>query len=233
MANRNEPEAQETEQKIEDALTKSGKFIEDNSKVILIAFFSICVIVGLFFAYIYMYKAPREQEAGDKMYKAMEMYAMDSMELALNGNNEFMGLLEIAEEYSGTPQANIANHTIGICYMNLGKYEEAIKYFEAYKPVKDGFCDIVSAQNTGLMGDAYVQLGNSEKGMELYDQAVKQSDNSVTASIYLFKSANINYANGEYQKALDKYTEIRNKYPSSPYSRDIEKFISMASANIK
>jgi len=232
MATKNEPVAQETEKKIEEALTKSGKFFEDNSKTILSGFIGVCIIVALVFAYIYMYKAPREQEAADKMYKAMEMYAMDSMELALNGNSEFMGLLDVAEEYSGTPQANMANHTIGICYLNLGKYEEAIKYFEAFKAVKGGFGRMITAQNIGLIGDAYMQLGDTEKGLKYYEDAVKADDNAVSSATYLFKAASINCSNGNCKKAYDQFCKIRDSYPNSPYTRTIDKYIALAEQGI-
>lgn len=226
MATKNAIE-QEPEKKIEEALSKSGQFIEDNSKTILISFFGVCIVVCLVFAYLFMYKAPREEEAAENMYQAMEMFEQDSLEVALNGNGSFMGLLEISENYSGTPQANIANHTIGICMINLGRYEEAITYLQKFEDVDGTLGDIVTAQNLGLMGDAYSQLGNIDKALQTYEEAAK-FDNAGSAPMFLFKAAALNCTKGNYSKAYEQYTKIRDVYPTSTYARTIEKYIAMA-----
>lgn len=227
MATKGKAIEQEPEKKIEEALSKSGRFIEDHNKAILIGFFSICIAVCLVFAYIFMYKAPREEEAAENMYKALQMFEQDSLEAALNGGTDYMGLLEISETYSGTPQANIANHTIGICKLNLGQYQEAISYFEKYSNAGGTLGDIVYADNIGLTGDAYAQLGNKEKALELYEKAAEY-DNNYSAPTYLFKAGSLNYTLGNYSKAYQQFLKIRNEYPSSPISSTIEKYISMA-----
>lgn len=226
MATKNAIE-QEPEKKIEEALSKSGQFIEDNSKTILISFFGVCLIVCLVFAYLFMYKAPREEEAAENMYKAMAMFQQDSLEAALNGGSNFMGLLEISETYSGTPQANIANHTIGICMLNLGRYEDAIVYLQKFNDVDGTLGEIVTAQNTGLLGDAYAQKGDNDKALQMYENAAK-FDNADSAPMFLFKAAAINCTKGDYSKALEQYLKIRNEYPTSSYARTIEKYIAMA-----
>ena len=40
--------------------------------------------------------------------------------------------LKVADEFSGTAAGNLANAYAGVCYAQLGKYEEAVKYLNKF-----------------------------------------------------------------------------------------------------
>ena len=50
--------------------------------------------------------------------------------LAFNGGEGKYGFLDIVDEYSGTKAANLANYSIGMSYLNLKEYGNAIMYLE-------------------------------------------------------------------------------------------------------
>lgn len=218
--------AQDPEQVIEQGLGRFELFIERNGKAMLIALGVIIVLVGGYFSYKYLYLAPRADKASAAMFEAQNQFERDSFALALNGNASFDGFLSIADQYGNTPQGNIAKHYAGLCYLYMGEYQQAIDAFKSYKAVKDNAAGtLIAAQNLGLTGDAYVELGQLDEGVKYYERAAAFSDNVGTAPVYLKKAGLANEKLGNLRKALDQYTTIRNDYPRSMQARDIEKFI--------
>jgi cytochrome c553 len=52
--------------------------------------------------------------------------------LSLNGSEGKFGFIKIADEYSGTDAANLANYYAGMA-LNTAKYTEAIEYLSKFK----------------------------------------------------------------------------------------------------
>ncbi len=218
--------AQDPEQVIEQGLGRFELFIERNGKAMLVILGIIIVLVGGYFSYKYLYLAPRAEKASAAMFEAQNQFERDSFALALNGNASFDGFLAIADRYGNTPQGNIARHYAGLCYLYMGEYQEAIDAFKSYKAVGHNAAGtLIAAQNLGLTGDAYIELGQLEEGVKYYEQAAAYSDNVGTTPVYLKKAGMVNEKLGNLQKALDQYLNIRNNYPRSMQARDIEKFI--------
>ena len=85
---------QETkEQELEEIVSKSEMFIEQNSKKILIGIVAIIVIVAAYFGYEHAYRIPLEKKANAALFKGEQYFAKDSFALALNGNGaDYQGL---------------------------------------------------------------------------------------------------------------------------------------------
>ena len=67
------------------------------------------------------------------MYQAERWLEMDSFKLALNGDGNYLGFLDIAKNYKFTKAGNLAKYSAGICYLHLGQYQDAIEYLTKYK----------------------------------------------------------------------------------------------------
>jgi hypothetical protein len=79
--------------------------------------------------------------------------------LSLNGSEGKFGFIKIADEYSGTDAANLANYA-GMAYLNTAKYTEAIEYLSKFKSE-----DVVlGALARGAIGDAYAQNKTTRRG---------------------------------------------------------------------
>lgn len=219
--------AQDPEQVIEQSLGRFELFIERNGKTMLVILGIIIVLVGGYFSYKYLYLGPRAEKASAAMFDAQQQFERDSFALALNGNASFDGFLTIADQYGNTPQGNLANHYAGLCYLYMGEYQQAIDAFKAYDAVEgdNAAGTLIAAQNIGLTGDAYVELGQLEEGAKYYERAAAYSDNIATAPVYLKKAGLVNEKLGNLQRALEQYETVRNEYPRSMQARDIEKFI--------
>jgi tetratricopeptide (TPR) repeat protein len=218
-----------TEEKIhavEEALSKSEKFIEKNQKILTIVIGSIIVVVLGIFAFQKLYLAPREKAAQSQMFMAQKYFEQDSLDKALNGDANYPGFLGIIDDYSMTKSANLSKYYAGIIYLKKGKYEEAISYLEKF----DSDDEFVGPMATGGIGDAYLELGNKEKAVSYYEKAASQQVNDLTSPLYLMRAAFVYEDLGKFDKALSIYEKIQKEHVKSTEARDIEKYIELAKA---
>jgi tetratricopeptide (TPR) repeat protein len=183
----------------------------------------VVVLVGLFWlGKIYLTK--RNDEAQSQMYQAQRYLETDSINLALNGDGNYLGFIDIAQEYKFTNAGNLARYGAGICYLHLGKYDEAIDFLNKYSK-KD---KVIGSIAIGATGDAYVELGDTRKGISKYLEAAEFADNSFNSPLFLMKAAELYELDGNYTDALKLYERIRDEYPGSTEGSSIEKYIARA-----
>jgi tetratricopeptide (TPR) repeat protein len=218
---KNEPDGL---QKVESTLGKSEAFIETHMKELTIIVVAIAVIISGVILFRYKYLAPREIKAQDELVEGQKYFATDSFRVALEGDGSYLGFEEIIKEYKWTKTANLAKAYAGISYFKLGDYENALKYLKEF----DADDEIVSPTVSGLIGDCYVELGDVNKAITLFEKAAKDADNSLISPVFLKKAAIAYESQGNYDKAVENYTIIRDKYFDSSQAIDIERFIDRA-----
>ena len=207
---------------VEHALTTSEAFIEKYQKQILYGLGVVAVIVMAFLAINNFYVKPRANEAANEMYKSQIYFSTDSFRLALEGDGvESIGFEAISSDYSLTPSGNLAKVYAGICYYHLGEYDKAINYLSGF----DGGDQYFAVMVIGLTGDCYAELGEPEKAIKYFTKAA-DSENEVLAPLYLKKAAIVLESQGNVKDALKNYLEIKENYPMSVESQDIDKYIS-------
>ena len=185
---------------------------------------AIVGIIVIFKAYQNFYIAPLEEEAQIEAYMAELYFQKDSFNLALNGDGQYAGFLDVADDYSSTKIGKLAHYYAGLCYLHTGDYENAVEYLEDFS--SDDI--IISSLAIGCTGDAYMELGDRDNAKEAYEDAVENSSNGVTAPRYMMKLAMIHELNGDYSDALDIYKTIKEEYKDSREASGIEKYISRA-----
>ncbi len=213
---------------VENVLTKTERYIEENQKSLTIIVIVIAVIVAGYLGYKKLYLGPTEIEAQSEMYVAEKYFEADSFRLALEGDGSY-GFLDIIDEYGITKCANLAKYYAGICHFKLGEYEEAIESLKKF----DSDDTFVASVALGAIGDSYVELGELEEGLEFYLKAAARRKNDFTSAVFLKKAGLVYEELGEYKKALELYERIENQFPKSEESRDIEKYITGVKLKIK
>ena len=168
-----------------------------------------------------LYLNKRNDEAQSQIYQAERYLEMDSLNLALNGDGNYLGFLDIANSYKHTNTGNLALYSAGICYLHLGDYQEAIDYLTKYSK-KD---KLIASLAIGAIGDAYVELGNTDKGISQYLEAADYADNSFNTPLFLMKAAELYELSQKYPDALKLYERIENEYPESTEGMVIDKYI--------
>ena len=205
---------------VEQTLTKTEQFLEANYKTLSIVLGVIVALVALFWLGR-MYLNKRNSEAQSQMYQAERYLEMDSLYLALNGDGNYLGFLDIASDYKMTHSGNLARYCAGICQLQLGQFDEAIEMLDKYRK-KD---KILGSLAIGATGDAYVELGEVEKGISKYMEAADYGNNSFNTPLFLMKAGELQELNGNHAEALRIYERIQNEYPESTEGTSIEKYI--------
>ncbi len=206
---------------IEVALTKTEQYIEDNQKSIMIIVGAVVVIVLLFLAVRNFYIKPKEKEAANQMYVAEQYFERDSFNLALYGDGNNLGFLDVVSEYKITKSADLAGLYAGLCYLHLAEYENAIDYLSDYSSDDH----ILGPLAMGALGDAYVELEDYKKASSAYEKAYRYKSNDYTTPLFLYKAALVEETLENLNAALELYKRITIEYPNSNQAGQVEKAI--------
>lgn len=212
---------------IEESLSKSEQFLEKYQKQLTIAAVIILIIVGLIYAYKKFYIMPQQEEALEQIFPAQQYFEKDSFDLALNGDGDYPGFIQIIDDYGETNVAEGAYLYAGISFYKIGDYDNAIDYLKKFS-TKDKMLTATAYAN---IGDAYTEKGEYENAAEYYKKAADQ-DNKILSPIYLMKLGRIYEELGKWQDAVDTYQKIKDKYKESNEARGIVKFITRAKLHL-
>ena len=206
---------------LESALTRTEQFVEDNQKIITIIVGAIVLLVAAYLGFKKLYLQPKENEARSQMFMAEDYFEKDSFNLAINGDGNYLGFLDIIDDYGITKSANLAKYYIGISYLYLGQYQDALDYLKSYKTDDLLLAPIAE----GAKGDALLELGENDEALKQYKKAYSLSDNELTTPIYMMKAANLLESMDKLQDALNLYENIKEKYPDSTEGTNVDRYI--------
>ena len=213
---------------VESALTRTERFIEENQKSIIRVVTVLLALTAIFLGLKRFYLLPRDNEALSQMFVAEQYFETDSFNLALYGDGNYSGFIEIIQDYGLTKAANLSQYYAGISYLRLGEYEDALDYLRKFRSSDKMVAPIAE----GAKGDACVELGEMEKGLDYYLKAAKKSKNNFTTPIYLVKAAQVYEHLQEYSKAMDLYKQIKSDFPDYARNNNIDKYIARLQAEL-
>jgi len=206
---------------IEQALTRSEQFIEDNQKALTYILGGLIVVLLVVIGGNRYYLKPLNEEAAADMYYAERFFEMDSFNLALNGYGTYPGFLNVMDDYGMSKSAKISKYYAGVCYHQLGDNETAIEYLNKFKTGDL----LVGAAKYSTLGDAYVDLGELEKAISAYKSGIEKYENTFSSPIMLKKLGIVYEELGQLDQALASYRTIESIYPDSPEGNEIKKYI--------
>ena len=214
-------------------ISKSEDFLLKNKKTILYAVIALIVIIAGIILYNNFVKAPREAKASTELAKGQTMFANQQFAQALNGDSTgYAGFVKIASDYSSTPAGNLANLYAGLCYANLDKWEDAVKFLDKYSPAND---EMVSPAAVAALGNAYAHVKQLDKAVGALKKAAKMADsqaldntNNSLSPTFLLQAATILESQNKKDEALKIYQDIKKKYVNSAVSQEIDKYIERA-----
>jgi len=209
----------ENAEAIVEAVSKTEKFFNENGKLLGGIVMGIVVVAVAVFCWFRFAYQPSVEEAQGQMALAEENFRNGDFELALNGDGNELGFVQILDEY-GTKAGMAVYFYAGVCELQLGNWESAISYLSSYKG-KDG---ILSARAKACIGDAYIGLENYSKALEYFEAAAETIDN-IYAAGYLLKAGVTAEKLGENAKALSFYKKIKDQYPQSREGYNIDNYI--------
>ena len=211
---------------VDEALSTSEAFLIKYKNVLLGAVAALVIAVCGYLGYKHFISEPKEAKASEALFRGEQYFGAESYELALNGDSlGYAGFLKIADEFSGTAAGNLANAYSGICYAQLGKYEDAVKYLDKF----NGKDLLVAPAILGTIGNCYAQMGQLDKAAATLIKAANRANSLSLSPIYLIQAGQIFEKQGKNAEAVEAYKQVKNKYANSYQAMDIDKYIERAS----
>ena len=180
---------------------------------------AVLVVALAILCYNRFYLQPKKTEAVNQLAQAERWFDAGEYELALNGDDNALGLVDIVSQY-GAKAGEAVYLYAGVASLRTGAYEEAISYLKKYN-VED---NILQARAQACIGDAYVELEDYATALTWFEKAAKTSDNLFSAA-YLLKAGTAAEALGQQDKALACYQEIKDKWGNAPEAMEVDKYI--------
>ncbi|MDF3077014.1 MAG: tetratricopeptide repeat protein [Sphingobacteriaceae bacterium] len=206
----------------------TGNFVKENQKSLSAIAIAIVALVLLYLGYQKFYLAPRAEKAANEMFKAEEYVAIDSLqERAIKGDGSYPGFEKIADEYSNTKSANLANAYLGGLYLQKGEYQKAIEALGNYSSTGS---PVIDPLVLGMLGDAYSELKDYSKAITYYKKAADKSENTFTSPLFLKKLGLVYEEQKDYSSALEAYKRIKEEYSESNEASLIDAYIARAEA---
>lgn len=197
----------ENPQALADKLQGAETWAERNPKTVIGISVVIALIVGGYFGFQY-YKDNQESEAQREMFQAVFYFEADSLDLALNGDGNNLGFIDIIDEYGVTKAAKLANYYAGVAYLKQGKFEVARLYLEDFS--SNDF--LVQARAYSLIGDTYMEEEKYEEAARYYEKAANYKPNKYFTPTYLMKAALAFEKSNQVDKAKGAYDKIISQY---------------------
>ena len=211
--------ALENSEVLAEQLSRTEEFIENNKVLVFGITGALFLIVAGFFGWNY-YTTSQNDLAQSEMFQAIYYYESDSLDLALNGDGNNLGFVDISSDYSMTDAGNLANFYAGSAYLKQSKFKLAILYLEDFSSSDN----LVQARAYSLVGDANMELGDYEQAATYYEKAVNYRPNKFFTPQYLIKQGLAYEKLNNNQAAIAVYEIIIEEYWESAEVQDAKKY---------
>ncbi len=220
MAKVTKKEEELRQQNMQEAVSKTEEFFKKYGNMMYGCILAVLIVALAILAYNRFILQPKKQQATDQMAQAERWFLSGEYELALNGDDNDPGLLEIIDQY-GSKAGEAVYMYAGVAALKTGDYQGAIDYLKKY----EGKDPILKARAEACIGDAYAELEDYGNAISYYQKAAKTTDNALAAA-YLLKAGIVAEEAGDKAQALSFYKEIKDQWGNAPEAMEIDKYIS-------
>jgi tetratricopeptide (TPR) repeat protein len=197
----------ENQEVLQEKVLGFESWLERHPKTISAIVGVLLLAVAGYFGFNY-YKDSQDAEAQKEMFQAVYYFEADSLKLALNGDGNNLGFIDIIDEYKFSNAANLAHFYAGVCYMKQGNYDAAILYLQDYSSNDL----LVQPRAYSLIGDAYMELQKYEDAVKYYNKASDYEPNKFYTPTYLMKAAVAYEKLNQKDKAKEAYDKIITEF---------------------
>jgi tetratricopeptide (TPR) repeat protein len=207
----------------EVVIAKAKDFWEKYSKPVMVVSTILVLAIGGWYLYKEYVIKPKETKAAEAIFRAEEYYRMDSVNLALNGDGQSLGLLKIIDKYGGTKAGKLAQFYAGSCYIKLNDNEKAVQHLKKFstssKPVQ--------ARAYKLLGDAYADMGKNAEALSYYKRAARhfEGDEGNSPEYFFIAAYLADKVMKDTKEAISLYKELKEKYPASNQAREADNYL--------
>lgn len=209
---------------IGEMYTRSELFFEKNKKPVMIAVGALLLIVLGVLGFRKFVSEPKAKAAEEAIWKAQYYFENDSLDKAMNGDGNYLGFAQVADEYGSTPAGKLAKYYLGVCYHQQGDFEKALEYYKQADPEDD----VLRVMATGNQGDALVDLGRADEAAEKFMKAADMVNSDFTTPMYLMKAGIVYQQKSDWKNAAKCFGRIVADYPTSPDLNTAKKYAARA-----
>jgi len=210
---------------LDTGASKAERFVLKYQTYFLGIIIGVTLIVLGYVAYNNIILKNRNIEATNEITQAQYYFNLAVAEgndslfvLSLEGGEGKYGFLDIIKNYRGTATSKLATYSAGMAYLNLKDYENAILYLDKFST--DDV--LLSTLSLGAIGDAFMEINQSQEALQYYEKAIKKSNNNFTTPKYLYKAAKLKTNLGENTSALSYFNRIKKEFPDSKEAKNID-----------
>ena len=216
------PVAAQDQKGLEEALSKSEQFFENNKKTIFSCLIAIIVIIAGGMLYNAKVAQPRQLKAAEAIFPGESYFIDGDYSTALNGDAYgFEGFEALSKQYKSTKAGKLAGLYAGLCFAQLDSMEVAQQYLEKFS----GSDKMVAPAAMGALANCYATNGQVSKAAATFEKAAKSADNNLLSPYYFLQAGLMYESLGKPAQALKLYKTIKVKYPDSSEGQDIDKYI--------
>ncbi len=199
--------------------------VDQNRNIMYGILAAISVFILGIFAYSY-WQQQREAQGQELLAPAVMLYEAGDYEVALNGTDETMGLLDLVSDFGSTSAGNLARFYAADALFRTGEYDRALEFFEDFERE----ANYLGA--SALAGEAAVHevKGDFERAGDLYRRAALLFPNTVVSPGYLVEAGRAYEQAGEYAEAVEVYGMVSDEYPESQQARNVDLLVARAEA---
>lgn len=209
-----------------EVYTRTELFLDKNRQAIVIGVVGLLVVVGGVLGYRKFVVEPNNREASELMWKAEYYFEVDSLDKALNGDDQWPGFYTIAGDYGGTASGKLAHFYIASILMQQADYQGAIDHYSEAK-VDD---DVLRTMAIGNTGDALVELGRTDEAVKQFEKAAGMITNDFTTPLFLMKAGILHQQSSNWSAAAKAFKRIAKEFPTSAEANQARKYAGHAEA---
>lgn len=214
------------------AYTQVTQYYYQYQKYVSYAVTALVVIVVAIVIYFNNRRANNEKAATalGKVFSVFDQGATDSRQfkIAIDGQPErgVMGLKAIVDNYGGTHSGEIARFYLATAYLNLGRYDDALKQFDNFS----SNVDLLNAAAQAGEAKCYEAKNDFKDAASRYEKAAGTVSNAAVVPEYLTEAARCYGLAGEKERARSLLERLKKEYPTSSFAREADRYLSEFSA---
>ena len=194
----------------------------DKNKNLLTGVLTVAVLIigGIFWYKWYVNK--QDVTAQEQLFPAVFYFEKDSLNKALDGDGNYTdGFVAISDDYGVTEAGNLADFYAGVSFLKEGEYDQAIAHLSDFS--SDDY--LVQARAYCLLGDAYLQKGQTGDAISNYKKATEYYPNKEFTPMYLLKLATAYEVSNDMNSAAMIYQKIIDDYPAAQEVNTAKKYL--------
>jgi tetratricopeptide (TPR) repeat protein len=210
------------EDKLVTKYFEARQWVDENTKILSYVGIGLVGLVVIGFLWSKS-RADSNEKATAMLAKVTQYYDEGRYDLAINGipQEGTQGLQAIVDEHGSTQAGEIAKLYLANSCFALKNYDKALSNYNDIS-VSD---KMITASAYAGMAACYEAKGDFGQAASYFEKAASKNMTTVQAPENLQKSA-INFAAaGKKEKAIELLQMLKKEFPSSPYARDVDRFI--------